>query len=382
MEDATSSKATTPARPRRSARTPAKVPYKTNSSVATPSSPVQGKRKARDAGKSPAEKLEYLLTNTKSKLTQVDISDLINYPNLLELSGDAQKRLCALLPPTAFSTYTPIVCPTHPDYAAPSPEHPDNKAMDVDDSAADARAPARLDPTVFTSPFFLSAAHTFQDHLFSGWLGKKAADDVAKFREGARTGNMHADWKDELWEREQRPAAATAASKRKRPPALDIALLAKRRLLQAGDVLAYHRAFPAQDVTVEKDLLVESIDPQTHAPTFLLTRGTQRALHTTLLPHDAADSAHTERVLSIEAVTDPLALERGVLDVDGRVRATGAGTTVSQNDARVRAWKAFTVWRWREEVRDHSELQLLQERGGREKVATLFYLRGCCSSNS
>ena len=35
--------------------------------------------------------------------------------------------------------------------------------------------------------------------------------------------------------------------------------------------------------------------------------------------------------------------------------------------------------RWREEVRDQVEAQLLQERGARERVATLFYLRGCAS---
>ena len=71
----------TPARPtRRSARTPAKMP--TRLPVATvsqpaaqgqPRSPSQGKRKARDAEKSPEEKLEYLLTNAKSGLTKLDI---------------------------------------------------------------------------------------------------------------------------------------------------------------------------------------------------------------------------------------------------------------------------------------------------------------------
>lgn len=74
------------------------------------------------------------------------------------------------------------------------------------DYAPDDRTPATLDPSVFTSPFFLSAAHTFQDHLFSSWMGKKASDDLVKFEEGARSGAMHVDWKDAVWEREhQRP---------------------------------------------------------------------------------------------------------------------------------------------------------------------------------
>ena len=62
-------------RPRRSTRTPAKTPAKAAmTAVAIPESPVQGKRKAREVEKSPAEKLEYLLTNPKSKLTNLDIS--------------------------------------------------------------------------------------------------------------------------------------------------------------------------------------------------------------------------------------------------------------------------------------------------------------------
>lgn len=63
--------------------------------------------------------------------------------------------------------------------------------------------PATLDPSIFNSPFFLSAAHTFQDHLYSGILGKKAQGEAEKFEQGVRDGTMHADWKDEVWEREQ-----------------------------------------------------------------------------------------------------------------------------------------------------------------------------------
>ena len=63
---------------RRSARAPAKVPAKTPASAAAAApqdSPAKGKRKAREPiEKTPEEKLEYLLTNSKSKLTNVDIS--------------------------------------------------------------------------------------------------------------------------------------------------------------------------------------------------------------------------------------------------------------------------------------------------------------------
>lgn len=99
-------------------------------------------------------------------------------------------------------------------------------------------------------------------------------------------------------------------------------------------------------------------------------------------------------VLSMDDIADPVALERGVLDVDGRVSSSskyeqdvaacpnaltpgGAPSDELKNMIAVRAWKAFTLWRWRDEMRNQVDAQLLQERGARERVATLFYLRGC-----
>ena len=104
---------------------------------------------------------------------------MLNYNYFLELSEEAQLRMCSLLPPTAFSTYRPSVCPSHPDFPSQA-QSADHDGMDVDVE----RTPATLDPTIFTSPFFLSAAHTWQDHLFSAWLGKKAADDLEAFKGG------------------------------------------------------------------------------------------------------------------------------------------------------------------------------------------------------
>ncbi|KAI0350306.1 hypothetical protein OH77DRAFT_1431176 [Trametes cingulata] len=407
MNEASSSTSTRPTR--HSARTPAKPT--TNTAVSTtsaadaePEPPAQGKRKARPATqKSSAEKLEYLLTNSKSKLTKVDISEVINYGNFLELSPEAQSRLCKLLPPTAFTTYQPSVCPTHPDYAPPSSTHNGEDVsqdrMEVDDaecptglSAPVAQTPATLDPAVFTSPFFLSAAHTFQDHLFSSWLGRKAAEDLAKFQEGSRAGHLHVDWKDEVWERDHQPILN---AKRKKSLHADLTALAKLGLIQQGDILAYKRAFPALNVTVEKDVLIESVDPQSQRMTFLLSPGDRKALPPSLLDRDSKESS--EKMLSMEDITDPVALERGILDVDGRVRSSdkytqdaasctaptspsGGPSEELTNLIAMRAWKAFTVWKWREGMRD--EVQMLQERGGREKLATLFYLRGCCSSGS
>ncbi|PIL34284.1 hypothetical protein GSI_03059 [Ganoderma sinense ZZ0214-1] len=389
----------TSARPRRSTRTPAKTPVKAAGAAVPPGppeSPVQAaKRKARDTEKSPAEKLEYLLTNSKSKLTKIDISDSINYNNFLELSEEAQERLCALLPPTAFTTYVPSVSPSHPD-GPPSQEPGSTDAMDVDEAPV-LRNPAMLDPTVFTSSFFLSAAHTWQDHLVSNWLGKKASDDLEKFRQGARDGTLHADWKDELWELDHSPETVTASRSRKKQAKaeLDLTALVKRDLLQAGDVLAYKRTFPHMKVTVEKDLLVDTINANSQTVNFLLLPGVQPSLNPSLLVVGSRE--YDGKLLSIEDIADPVALERGVLDVDGRVSysdkyeddtascpethtQSGGVPDELRNAIAVRAWKSFTVWRWREEMQGQVEMQLVQERGGRERVATLFYLRGCCAN--
>ena len=197
---------------------------------------------------------------------------------------------------------------------------------------------------------------------------------------------------------------------------LDLTTLVKRGLLQPDDVLSYRRTFPHLKVTVEKDLLVclivrhrlhmiievrhsqvDTINASSQTVNFLLMPGTQTSLQQSLLV--AGSREYDGKVLSIEDIADPIALERGVLDVDGRVSysekyeddATSFSAPLRQssgvpeklkNDIAVRAWKSFTVWRWSEDLQGQIEMQLVQERGGREKVAMLYYLRGCCTSGS
>ena len=154
-------------------------------------------------------------------LTRSAAQDVLSYANFLDLPLESQQLLVALLPPTAFSTFSPSVPPTHVDYAPPQHDRADAAPTDEDPMDIDAqvssgsgsgppqgaqeRTPATLDPAVFTSPFFLSAARTYQDHLFSGWFGKKAREEVAQFDSGVRAGTLHAPWKDEVWERDHRP---------------------------------------------------------------------------------------------------------------------------------------------------------------------------------
>ena len=64
------------------------------------------------------------------------------------------------------------------------------------------QSPETLDPTFFNNSFFLSGAMTFQDHIFSGWLSKRAKDEVAQYEQGVTDGSLHAEWKDEQWSRE------------------------------------------------------------------------------------------------------------------------------------------------------------------------------------
>jgi hypothetical protein len=73
----------------------------------------------------------------------------------------------------------------------------------------DSKQPKRsLDLSVFNDTHFLDGAHTFQDHLFSGWFTTAHSAKVGTYLEGIRNGTFAAAWKDEVWERENpRPIA-------------------------------------------------------------------------------------------------------------------------------------------------------------------------------
>lgn len=128
------------------------------------------------------------------------VQDIVKYENLLNLSSKSQDLICSLLPPTAFFTYQAAVDASHPAKGGVSN---DDFTMEQDVE----RSPATLDPMFFTNPFLLSAAQTFQDHISSGWLTKKAKESVEKFQEGVRDpeSNMRAEWKDEEWRRDHAP---------------------------------------------------------------------------------------------------------------------------------------------------------------------------------
>ena len=77
---------------------------------------------------------------------------------------------------------------------------------------------------------------------------------------------------------------------------------------------------------------------------------------------------------------DKAALELATLP-SSNATGTAESDEALRNAIAVRAWKAFRVWRTREG--DLDELQGFGlERGGRERLATLFYLRGYCAGGS
>ncbi|KAJ7033465.1 Asx homology domain-containing protein [Mycena alexandri] len=343
--------------PRRSARKPKPTQREAIPVVET----VPSKRKAKDDVADPTEQLRFMLQNPKSRLTNMDISDLINANAWNMLSPDSQSRLSACLPPTAFSHFQPSIGPDHP--AA------------VNSMSIDPNRSSPVDISFFTDAHFLAAAHTFQDHLYSNWLSDAHAEKVKKYEQGIRDGTLAAPWKDEVWERDNHvaePATGGTGFLSSSPLAGDAAELklvdlAKSSVLREGDVLTYKRSFTNVDIIVEKDVIVQRIDPRTHSLTVLLEPGPRRDLPAELLMPGPSEPEAPTRTMTI---TSPTQLESGLLDVDGRVERTKRPNG--------NAWKSFTLWRW---SGDSLETAFSDNgpgrRGGRQDHGTLFYLRAC-----
>ncbi|KAJ7793430.1 Asx homology domain-containing protein [Mycena olivaceomarginata] len=332
--------------PRRSNR----KPKPTQREVIPAAEHVPAKRKAKDVDPD-AHVQHFMLQNPKSRLTKMNISDLINANSWNMLSPDSQSRLAALLPPTAFSSFQPSIGSDHP--AA-------TDSMNVDFNVSGA-----VDPSLFTDSHFLAAAHTFQDHLFSDWLSDAHAEKVKKYEEGIRNGSLAAPWKDEVWERDNEdPITHSAPTRAGEAAELKLVDLAKSSVLRQGDILAYKRHFTNLGILVEKDVIIQKIDARTHSLTVLLEPGTMRDLPAQLLMPGPCDPSEPTRTMTI---TSPTQLESGLLDVYGVDRTKRPNGN---------AWKSFTVWRW---AGDALETHLAENvrRGGREDHGTLFYLRAC-----
>ncbi|EEB91929.1 hypothetical protein MPER_09639, partial [Moniliophthora perniciosa FA553] len=211
----------------------------------------------------------------------MNISDLINSTTWDMLLPEHRERLVKLLPPAAFKGFRECIAEHHPGAAK------DPNAMDIDPSSSQIPnpSPETLDPSFFTDPHFLAAAHTFQDHIYSGWLTSPHKEKVRNFEERVRDMRpglgVHAPWKDEEWERNnagntrerEEDTSATgvavtggvAQSSARAGVAAEIRLyeLARNNVLRVGDVLAYKRHFSMSDTIVEKDIIIHSINTRT-----------------------------------------------------------------------------------------------------------------------
>ncbi|KAJ3801581.1 Asx homology domain-containing protein [Lentinula aff. detonsa] len=317
--------------------------------------------------------LATLLTSPKSALTNVDVSDIINANTWAFLSDESKAHLSKLLPPTAFSDYQRTIDPGHPSHT----KDPDPNAMVVDSTRGlqGSHEADRVLPSVFTDPHFLAAAHTFQDHLYSGWLKPEFKVKVAKHEEGIRDGTLAAPWKDEEWEKEHclgeddasklsssksRSNGGAANGKAGHTAEIRMYDLAKNSVVRVGDIISYKRNFASLGVVIEKDVLVHSINTRARSLTVLLEPGPTQHLPSYLSMSDPSDPIFP--IQSME-ITSPTMLETGILDVDGRVER---GKRPNGN-----AWKILTVYRWREE----GASSMADNKGGRESHGTLHYLR-------
>ncbi|KAJ6606686.1 Asx homology domain-containing protein [Mycena sp. CBHHK59/15] len=324
--------------PRRSAR---KVKP---TQIQAPVETVPAKRKAK-AEPDPAEQLHNLLQNPKSRLTKMDISDLINVNSWNMLSPESQSVLSTLLPPTAFRSFQPSLAADHPAAG--------------DSMKVDSEVLGSPDTSVFTDAHFLAAAHTFQDHLYSNWLSDAHADKVKKYEQGTKTEVL-------LPRGKTKSGNATINQKIPREAAeLKLVDLAKNSVLRKGDVIAYRRNFSNLNIVVEKDVIIQSIHPRNHSLTVLIEPGTTRDLPVHLLMPNPSDPSDPTRSMT---VMSPSQLETGLLDIDGRVERARRPNG--------NAWKSLTLWRWRGDPSDYIAPQG-DRRGGREDHGTLFYLRGC-----
>lgn len=127
------------------------------------------------------------------------------------LSDESRSELKKLLPCTAFVGYKP----------SPGQDHPaslDSDSMDVDESNNElaSRDSGSLmteveEAALFSDSHFLSAARTFQDHIYSNWLSDAHQARVAKFDADLRNGSLAVQWKDEQW-LEENPTFNDSAS--------------------------------------------------------------------------------------------------------------------------------------------------------------------------
>ncbi|TEB35295.1 hypothetical protein FA13DRAFT_1728100 [Coprinellus micaceus] len=368
---------------RRSTRQAAKIPTASvapapgaaaNSATGNNSSPLSKAKRKGQVLVDQEKWIRSLLQDPKSIITSIDISDVFNASVWSMLSEESCSDLKQLLPPTAFVGYRPRLGHDHPAAQAD---------MDVDPIDGAGLMTGEVDDLgLFTDPHFLSAARTFQDHLFSNWLSDAHQEKVAKFEADLRSGSLAVRWKDEQWLEDNppiQPEADTGANILGRTASWDLTLaggatqiklatLVENGIVRVGDVLAYRRVFASTNLIIEKDVLVDSIHPSTRAVTVLAVLGPDKDLPEGLVARENAGAPTDPTTLRSMTISSPSMLESALLDMDGRL---DKGHRPNGN-----AWKCFSVWRWRTAPGSGGDGEIANGRGGRDNHGTLFYLRG------
>ncbi|KXN89536.1 hypothetical protein AN958_05562 [Leucoagaricus sp. SymC.cos] len=354
-------------RPRRSLRQPTRLAATQEGKSALSTDAVAGpsrqaKRKAPEPV-DPQTQLRNILENPKSVLTTMDISELLNANNWNLLPDDSQNALMALLPSAAFTDDLSGVDQLRLDEAMPGSDQLVKRSLNLN---------------IFHDAHFLDAAHTFQDHLFSGWFTAAHHEKLAVYLDGIRNGTLSAPWKDEVWEREN-PHPATPVSPVETPSSsaranfgananagasadLKLPDLVKDGVLRVGDIIAYRRNFSGVGLTIQKDAIIRSTDPLKYTLTVLMPKSAACSLPSSLTCQNPGDPG--SEVVSV-TISTPQMLETHILDMDARVK--------KNQRPNGNAWKCFTVYRWRV---DTTANDTTDQRGGRDVYGTLFYLRG------
>ncbi|KAF5393786.1 hypothetical protein D9757_000074 [Collybiopsis confluens] len=310
-----------------------------------PSAPATSKRKS-DLVAAESD-INKLLKLPKSKLTTKHLPDIINPSSWEIISSESRSRLSQFLPPTAFADYQKTLDPDHPSRVRQHHPQP----------SPGSHYPDLVLPVLFTDPHFLAAARTFQDHLYSGWLKDEFKANVSTYQEGIRNGSLAAPWKDEEWDRDHPRHDLLVVSPAKSRKSSKASTADLRLVVQVGDIISYRHNFAANNVLVEKDVLVHSINTD-RSITVLMESGTVQHLPQYLLIPGPPDPVPPIQGMD---VSSPGMLETGILDLDGRVERAKRPNG--------NAWKAFTVYR----RRDDSWID--NNKGGRQQSGTLHYLR-------
>ncbi|GJE94059.1 hypothetical protein PsYK624_102270 [Phanerochaete sordida] len=129
-----------------------------------------------EAAARPEARLAYLFGDSRSKLAAVDTADVVRYEHFIALSAESQALFCALLPPTASTSFAPRVDSRHP---------------------SGARTPATLDPAFLASLHVHGAARAWQENVAAWFFSATSRGAQAPYRAGVRSGEMHAEWTDD-----------------------------------------------------------------------------------------------------------------------------------------------------------------------------------------